>query len=310
MLMGDKMEKLLTIFTPTYNRQELLKNLYNSLKNQTDKNFTWLIVDDGSTDDTEQVVTEFIKEKSIDICYKKKQNGGKHSAMDFAHSICETEYIACVDSDDLLTSKAVEEIYKDLDYANNENCVGLVYRRATKELKPFSDNWVENNKEIYFYELDKKYGYNCDTFLVFKTDIVRNYKFPKFENEKFVTEKVLYNQFMFEYKMVAVDKLIYIGEYQAGGYTDNAAKLMFKNPMGTYYAFKSDAYYLTKYKVGIKKQLFAWARYYSWKKINKYKNELKNELNIKSVYKFLGWLLSPVFYFRYKKKQKSIKIFK
>ena len=98
---------------------------------------------------------------------------------------------------------------------------------------------------------------------------------------------------------MAVDKLIYIGEYQEDGYTAGASKLMFKNPKGVFYAFKSDTYYLTRYKMGIKQILFAWARYYAWKRINKFKNLYKEELNIKSIYKFLGWIISPIFYYKY-----------
>ena len=150
----------LTIFTPTYNRATLLKILYASLVNQTNKNFVWLIVDDGSSDNTKQVVQDFINENRINIEYHYKQNGGKHSAMDLAHSICQTEFIACVDSDDYLTSNAVDEIYKDLQKINTENCVGLVYRRAKDKNTPFKENWPQSDSLLYFYELSKKYGYN------------------------------------------------------------------------------------------------------------------------------------------------------
>ena len=120
MLIGDKMQNKLTIFTPTYNRMELLKNLYSSLKNQTNKNFIWFIVDDGSTDNTKQLVNELKNEAVLNISYVKKENGGKNTAMDYAHSNCETEFIACVDSDDYLTENAVEEIYKDfITYSND-----------------------------------------------------------------------------------------------------------------------------------------------------------------------------------------------
>ncbi len=301
----SKMNCNLTIFTPTYNRAELLKKLYQSLINQSNKNFIWLIVDDGSVDNTEQVVNSFIEENVININYYKKTNGGKHSAIDLAHQICKTEFIACVDSDDYLTNNAIEEIYKDLTDVDSK-CLGIVYRRAVNPNTPFNTSWPQSNTYLYFNELGQKHGYNEDTFLVFKTNIVNRYHFPKIEDERFITEKVLYNQFMFDYKILAVNKLLYIGEYQTDGYTANAAKLMFKNPLGTYYAFKSDTYHLTKYKVGLKKCLFAWARYFAWKKLNKYKDQFKNELNTKSIYRFLGWLISPIFYIRYKKKQKGL----
>lgn len=295
----------LTIFTPTYNRAELIKVLYDSLINQTNKNFIWLIIDDGSTDNTRETIQYFINEDKITIKYISKPNGGKHSAMDLAHQLCTTKFIACVDSDDYLATNAIDEIYQDFKNLNSEHC-GIVYRRATNSTTPFNISWPAQNTSLYFHELSNKYGYNEDTFLVFKTDVIKKYKFPKIENERFITEKVLYSQFMFDYKMLAVDKLIYIGEYQQEGYTASASKLMFKNPLSTYYAFKSDTYYYTRYKLGAKKILLAWARYFAWRKINKCKKQFKDELNINSFYKFLGWIVSPIFYIRYKKKQKGL----
>jgi len=80
--------KKITIFTPTYNRRNLLGRLYESLKTQTNKNFVWLIVDDGSSDNTEEIINKYKKEKVVDIQYFYKENGGKHTALDFAHAHC------------------------------------------------------------------------------------------------------------------------------------------------------------------------------------------------------------------------------
>ena len=297
------MDCKLTIFTPTYNRENLLDKLYTSLKNQTDKNFIWLVIDDGSTDNTKEIIKKYIDENIIKIQYQFKENGGKHSAIDYANKICSTDYIAYVDSDDYLTNNAVEELYRLFPLIDkNEDSCGIVLRRAKTDLQPFNSNWVDEDKMIYFYQLAKQYGYNEDTFLIFKTHIASKYHFPKIEGEKFVTEKVYYNQFLFEYKIFASNKLIYVGEYQEDGYTAGSAKLMFKNPKSTYYAFKCDTFYLTKYKVGFKQVLFAWARYYAWRRLNKFKEMFKDEFKIKSSLKPFGWFLSIVFYFRYKKK--------
>ena len=300
--------KKITIFTPTYNRRNLLGRLYESLKAQTNKNFIWLVVDDGSSDNTEEVINEYKKEKVVDIQYFYKENGGKHSAIDFAHENCKTPYIACVDSDDYLTENAIEELeelIKEVD--DKDDCVGIVMRRANIDLKPFSDKWPEKDGWLYFNELANKYDYTKDTFLIFKTEIVRKFHFPKVEGERFVTEKVLYNQFMFDYEMYASSKLIYIGEYQEGGYTAGALKLLFKNPKSCLYAFKSDSYYFTKYKINLNETILAWGRFYVWRRLNKFKNLYKEEFKIKSFKKFLGWMFSLVLYFRYKKKQRIFK---
>lgn len=297
--------KKITIFTPTYNRRNLLGRLYESLKAQTNKNFVWLVVDDGSSDNTEEIINEYKKEKAIEIQYFYKENGGKHTAIDFAHEHCETKYIACVDSDDYLTENAIEELeelVKEID--DNEECVGIVLRRANTDLQPFSDKWPEKDGLLYFHELSYKVGYKKDTFLVFKTDIVKLFKFPRVEGERFVTEKAFYNEFLFTYKMLTSAKLLYVGEYQDEGYTSGALKLLFKNPQGFLYAFKSDAYYFTKYKVNLKETVLAWARFYVWRRLNKFKDLYKDKFEIKSFKKVLGWMLSLVLYFRYKKKKK------
>lgn len=301
------MEKKLTIFTPTYNRKELIGKLYQSLKVQTNKNFVWLIVDDGSKDNTEALINAFKKENEIEIQYFYKENGGKNTAIDFAHEKCETDYIACVDSDDFLMENAVQNIYVAIEKIKNDKCVGIVGRKFLSNHIPLDNGDFIEGKEIMFNQLESVYNYKADTFLIFKTNIVKNFKFPKIEGEKFITEKVLYNQFMFDYSMLMINSVDYIVEYQAEGYSAGAARLMFNNPKGIMYAFKSDAYYLTKYKQGLKKTVLAWARFYAWRRLNKFNSLFKDELNIKSCLKVVGWILSFVMQLRYKNKKKNLK---
>ncbi len=102
--------KLLTVFTPTYNRGYCLRNLYESLKRQTSNNFLWLVIDDGSNDNTKELCLEFQKENRVEMVYYYQQNGGKHVAHNKAVEICQTELFLCVDSDDILSDQAVETI--------------------------------------------------------------------------------------------------------------------------------------------------------------------------------------------------------
>ena len=281
----------LTYFTPTYNRKQLLENLYNSLKQQTNKNFEWLIIDDGSTDSTEEVVNKWITEKIINIKYVWKENGGKNSAMDMAHEICKTEYIACIDSDDYLTNDSTEILYKYLNkVSENDNLVGIVGRRAHYDGIPFNDAWSKDAEEIYFNEIQKKYGYTQDTVLIFKTNIVKNFKFPKFEGENFVTETVLYNQFMYDYKILMIPECIYLAEYQEVGYTSQGMNLFYKNPKGYLYALKQNAVISIKNKEKFKEKIYKSALFYAWKKQADIEDVAKNEYKIAFPYNFLGWL--------------------
>ena len=105
-------EEKLTIFTPTYNRAYTLKKLYASLIEQINQNFEWLIVDDGSTDNTEEVVKQWVDEKKITIRYFKQRNGGKQRAHNKGVEICNTELFICVDSDDYIVKDSVDKILK------------------------------------------------------------------------------------------------------------------------------------------------------------------------------------------------------
>ena len=301
----DKIIKI-SIFTPTYNRARLLLNLYKSLLKQINKNFIWLIVDDGATDNTEDLVKRWKEEKEINIEYYKKNNGGKNTAIDYAHSHCKTEYIACVDSDDYLTDNAVEVLYSHLKYATeNPNCIGLVSRKMKPNGEPFNTRWCNQNQFLKFPDLSKKYGYKEDTFLIFKTGLVKKFTFPKINEERFLTESILYNQFVYDYDLYAFDDLIYIAEYMEDGYTNQGLNLFFKNPKGFLYAIKQNLYYSIKYNGNLKRKLLLSASYYAWKKINKIEDAFPKDYPISALYEFFGKLLSFIPYSKYKKKYKK-----
>ena len=104
------MDNLVTILTPTYNRSKFLKKLYDSLLSQTNKNFEWLIVDDGFTDNTKTIIEHFIDENLIKIKYIKKENGGKHTALNVGIKEISTKYTFIVDSDGLLVDSPIQTI--------------------------------------------------------------------------------------------------------------------------------------------------------------------------------------------------------
>ena len=184
----------LTIFTPTFNRAQTLPKLYNSLCRQTCKDFRWLIVDDGSTDDTELVVANWTSDNKVDITYFKQPNGGKMSAHNVGVQMCDTDYFFCVDSDDFITDTAVEIILQNLPKCKDNSVGGLVaYRFIGKEptyeiVSHFPHTGFSTLNELY------QNGFKGDTSLVFKTRVLKEYPFPIIKGEKFITEAYVYNQ--------------------------------------------------------------------------------------------------------------------
>lgn len=224
---------LATVFTPTYNRARLLKRLYESLKEQSDKDFEWIIVDDGSKDNTEEVVQGFIKEKIIPIKYLKKENEGKHIAINVGCDMAEGELFFIVDSDDYIPKEAIEEVKRDWKkYRNNTGIAGLVYLKAWKNgnlmgRKFEKDEFISNHVKEY-----NKGGVWGEKLKILRTEIFRKNKFPKYENEKYVGEHVLWIQVSRKYDLVYINKVLYIAEYLEDGLTMAGRKLRIENPLG------------------------------------------------------------------------------
>ena len=227
-------ELLLTIITPTYNRAYTLPSCYRSLCRQTDQRFKWLIIDDGSTDETEEVVNSWIQEKKIEIEYLKKENGGKASALNLGLDKVDTEYVVCLDSDDYFYSDAVEKALNQLaEIEGQTSSCGILALRTNP------DGTVMGGESI---PLDMKYVKAADVFLklnlhtelicFYKTKILKKYRFPVFEGEKFVSPAWMQYQITQEYNYaVSWDKFCCC-EYVSDGLTQNKKKVILNNPKG------------------------------------------------------------------------------
>jgi len=296
----------LTYFTPTYNREKLLPNLYKSLLEQTNKNFIWLIIDDGSKDNTESLVNSWIKENKINIEYIKKENGGKHTAIELSNKICKTEFIVCIDSDDTITKEATNILYSKFDLCTGNNIAGLVGPKTILNGKLKID-WQTDGEKICFYDLNKLFEAIPETTLVFKTEIAKQFHFPIFEDERFVTESVYYKQFFYDYKFITFKDEVYIAEYQEDGYTNMGMKLFFKNPKGYACALKQNAYFFIKEKHSFISKLRKVMIYYGWKKIYKIKQDVMPEYKLPWIYKALGIITTPLSKFILKRRLKNEK---
>lgn len=227
---------LITIVTPTYNRSSFLSRLYASLCQQTSMNFEWLIVDDGSTDETERIVnSQFSTHNSqFRLKYIKKSNGGKHTALNVAFGMVKTELLFIVDSDDVLTPDAVETIERDWSDAKKlrtkRRLCGIGYLRGYASDKVIGDEYSQDHFVSDFIEERYNRGTDGDKAEVWVTDCLRGFRFPEYEGEKFISESVAWIWLAERYDMLFVNKIIYITEYLQGGLSDNGRRLRFKCP--------------------------------------------------------------------------------
>ena len=222
-----------TIFTPTFNRKELLEKLYKSLQKQTFKDFEWLIVDDGSADGTKEKVEEFLSEKKLDIKYYFKENGGKQRAYNFATDKANGELFICLDSDDEYVENGLETILKYWKkYEKNNNIAGMGYLSTYPNREVIGSSFPEKEVISTQFDIYNKYGVKGDKGLMFRTEIIKKYKFPVFDDEKFITEAVVYNRICEKYKMVYINEKIEIKEYQEDGLTAKYNNLLLRNRKG------------------------------------------------------------------------------
>ena len=223
--------KTLTIFTPTYNRAYCLPDLYASLLKQNRKDFIWMIVDDGSTDETRNLIDEWKREGKIIIDYYYQENGGKMRAHNFAAQQCKTELFMCLDSDDLLTDNAVSIItdFWGVHRNDRKNLSGLLAPR--KNVNEERSHIPENLPYATMQEL-YQHGYHGETAIAFRTEVIKQYPFPVQEGEKFISEIAAYDQIDEHYVMVTLDEPLMICEYREDGYSQNLLKINVKNPKG------------------------------------------------------------------------------
>lgn len=225
---------MITIFTPTYNRAYRLPDLYHSLQRQTCKEFEWLIVDDGSTDNTSILIEKWREEQSFQIRYFKQPNGGKHRAINRGVKEAKGEYFFIVDSDDCLTDDAVEQIVDLIPQANaNPQVCGMCFRcKNVKTSKILGIPFPEDGMLASSLEWVYKYKVGGDKSEVVNTEILRRYPFPEFKGENFVPEALIWNRIADSYRMICKNSGIYICEYLPDGLSMGFHRNLKRNPRG------------------------------------------------------------------------------
>ncbi|RWR01200.1 hypothetical protein ED28_14865 [[Pantoea] beijingensis] len=222
---------LISIMTPVYNRADLLKNVFASLQNQTLFNFEWIIINDGSTDHFLDIKSQFHSDK-FPVKVLTKKNGGKHTAINLGVAESAGEWVFILDSDDWLVPEACELI-QDAIFSSESDIDGYIFLKANQELKLIGQQVKTKNKNLHTEDLVSMKG---DKAYIVRTSVMKNYPFPEYPDEKFVTESFIWNQIFDEGKSqaVVINKVIYAGEYLPGGLTAGYFPLLKKNVSGTF----------------------------------------------------------------------------
>lgn len=223
--------RMITIFTPTYNRAYTLPKLYHSLQEQTCKDFEWLIVDDGSTDGTCNIIKDW-ENPNFEVRYFRKENGGKHTAINEGLKLAKGELFFIVDSDDVLTPDAVETIIKDWDTVKDKNLCGISYLRGYSETEVIGDSHPRDHYIDNFINVRFNQGIGGDKAEVWVTEYMRQHKYPVFNGEKFFGESWMWIKLSRERDMLWVNKIIYITKYLEGGLSLSGRALRITCPLG------------------------------------------------------------------------------
>lgn len=298
--------KDITIVTPTFNRAHTLQRVYKSLlKQKVPLDFNWLIIDDGSTDNTMEYINELIKENKIKIRYKYKKNGGKASALNFSFDYLNTKYFTILDSDDFLSDKGLLEVLKELnEIDSNENISGLYALRTNLDGTVFGGKKIpEKTKYIKPIDIPQKYKINSESIVFYKTKYVKNkIRFPSFEGENFVSPAYLDYEITKKNVFKVSDKVICYCEYLDDGLTKNKTKIIVNNPQGYRLIKKMTLEQANKPIFTIKRTI----AYISGSILAGNKNVISD--SPKKILTFLLYPLGYVYYFiRFKRSEKNEK---
>lgn len=228
----DRKQKTLTVFTPAYNRAYTLHLGYEALLRQTSRDFVWLIVDDGSTDNTRELVEKWMAEGKMEIRYHYQDNQGMHGAHNTAYRLIDTELNTCIDSDDYMPDDAVERIVTFWKRHGSDRVAGIVGLDADFGGKVIGKGFAEGCTETTLCDYYAQGG-RGDKKLVYRTEVIRQYpEYPLFPGEKYVSLGYKYQLIDQDYKLLVLDAVLVNVEYRPDGSSMNMYRQYVRNPRG------------------------------------------------------------------------------
>ena len=242
-------KKTLTVFTPAYNRAHTIGRTYESLCRQTCNDFEWLIVDDGSSDNTKELVQKWIDENIISIRYIYQANQGMHGAHNTAYKNIDTELNTCIDSDDYMPDDAVENIVTFWRANGSDKYAGILGLDRTIGGILLGIGFPPDLKSTTLSGYYARPGTWGDMKLVLRTEIVRKYpEYPVFPGEKYVSIGYLYQLIDQDYELLTMNKVLDIVDYQLDGSSSMMYQQYWKNPRGFAFIHNNDLKYVHSFK--------------------------------------------------------------
>lgn len=229
--------KSITVFTPTYNRAYCLGQLYESLLRQTNADFVWMIIDDGSSDNTKELVQTWINEGKITIQYIYQENQGMHGAHNTAYQNITTWLNVCIDSDDFMPDNAIECILSHKETLQNEQLAGLIALDANQKGTILGTKIPTEIQTARLNDLYYKHQVTGDKKVVIKTEVVRQFPlYPIYKGEKLVPLGTLYLLIDQHYKWLCTNDVLCIVEYLPDGSSHTILKQYKVSPRGFGYS--------------------------------------------------------------------------
>ena len=224
---------LLTIFTPSYNRANTLPRTYESLCTQSCKDFLWLVVDDGSSDNTPELISQWqCRNNGFEIRYIRKENGGMHTAHNTAYEAIDTELNTCIDSDDALAPGAVEAIISHWNAVRNDGCAGIIALNSDFDGNligtGFPENCTDTTLSGYYAA-----GGSGDKKLIYRTDIIRSVPaYPEYPGEKYVALAYKYRLIDQTHTLSVLSRVVCLVDYQPDGHSAGMFREYLRSPRG------------------------------------------------------------------------------
>lgn len=262
---------LITVFTPAFNRAHTIWRTYQSLCRQTCKDFIWMVIDDGSTDNTAELVLKWKENSEFEIIYIYQQNQGMHGAHNTAYQNITTELNVCIDSDDYMPDDAIELITKFWRKNGSDKYAGIIGLDVDLNQQIIGTEFPNNLKETTLTDFYANGG-KGDKKLVYRTEVIKKYpEYPIFDNEKYVGLAYKYMLIDQNYTLLTINRPLVVVEYQQDGSSNNMLHQYWNNPKGFAFYRKTEMVLAPT----LKRRFMSCIHYVSSSIISKNKNFIK-----------------------------------